>query len=228
MNQRRIRFYAALIGAGLLAGCQNAPTPVPGTAPAAGTPADEKPVVILKQPDNSIVHSASGMRFPERVGDFKRVSWGQSGLRDRYFTCEYKSSVPGEQVAATVFIYPAPSVTANSTEGLIRETRPAMADSEYQTEVKRVRAEHPQATGNWAKEISLAQGVQRKLGRCVEFDYTDLSGHRPQPVTSRLYLFNDADDRWAVKFNVTFPKGFPADKLIGEFMAELHWTLRDT
>jgi len=226
--KRQNRLVWTILAAGLLAGCQTVSGPQPA-APAAetGPAAPEKPVVILKQPDKSIVHSASGMRFPERVGEFKRLDYRQSGQRGLNFTCDYKSTGPGGQIAATVLIYPAPSVTAGPTEGVIRETRPAMADSEYQVEVKRVLGDHPNTTVAWEKEISLAQGVQKRLGRCVEFDYSEMVGGRSQPVTSRLYLFNDADDKWAVKFRVTYPKGFPAESLINSFMAELHWTLKD-
>jgi hypothetical protein len=215
-----------LIAAYLLPGCQTAPSKE-GTAPSGAAPAKEVTLPIVRKPDHSIVHPASGMRFPEQVGDFKRTGVKQSGPRGLNVSSDYRFAAEGTEVLVTVSVYPAPSVTAaGTTEGLIREARPGMADSEYQSEVKRILNSHPQTEVTTEKETILAQDAQKHIGHYVEFEYEDTMAGRRQPVTSRLYLFNDADEKWAVKFRVTYPRGFPAETLVNAFLTELHWTLK--
>jgi hypothetical protein len=209
----------------LLGACQTAPrderTPVP-----AANPVEAQGAVIVREPDRAITHPASGMRFPERVADFQRVSFTQSGGKGLIFNCDYRLSGPGALVLATVTLYPAPSATG-ATEGLIREVRPGLADSEYQLEVKRILASHPNTVVSEEREMALAQGLQKHIGRYVEFEYSDTIEGRFQPVVSRLYLFNNVDEKWAVRFRITFPKGATAEKVIAEFLTALHWSLKD-
>jgi hypothetical protein len=168
------------------------------------------------------------MRFPEDVGGFKRQSYKQSGARGLNFTCDYKFSADGADILATVTLYPAPSVTAGSNGGELREARPGMADSEYQVEVKKILNSHPHTSVTEEKQFSLAQGVQEHVGHYVEFEYEDMIGGRLQPVTSRLYLFNNVDENWAVRFRLTFPKGYPAEKMITAFLTGLRWSLKNS
>lgn len=211
----------------LITGCQNPGTPAKSSAAPAREP---KPVTValVKQPDNALLHRASGMRFPERVGEFKRLTYHQSGGEGLNFTCEYQCTSGGIPIAMTVSLYPAPSVTGDPSEGVIREARPGMADSEYQVEVKKILMAHPQTSVVAEREYALAQGVQLHVGRYVEFEYSDRLGGRVQPVTSRLYLFNNVDEKWAVRFRVTCPKGYPADGPVNAFLSELRWSIRDT
>jgi hypothetical protein len=225
--KRLICLGSVLTAAWLLTSCQTAPIKE-GVAQPGGTPSQEVAAPVVRKPDNSILHPASGMRFPEMVGEFKRQGYKQSGAKGWMFSCDYKFSGPGAQILATVSLYPAPSVTGGPTEGLIREARPGMADSEYQMEVKRILVAHPQTVVTAEREFSLAQGVQKHTGRYVEFDYEDTLGGRLQPVTSRLYLFNNVDEKWAVRFRLTYPKGFPAETLVNAFLTELHWSIRES
>ena len=225
--KRLICLGPVLAVAYLLTSCQTAPTKE-GAVPTGEVPAGKNAgPAIVRKPDNSIVHSASGMRFPEVVGEFKRQSVKQSGSQGLNVTSDYKFSESGTQILVTVSLYPAPSVTAAGTpEGLIREARPGMADSEYQVEVKKILEAHLRTVVTTEKEYFLAQGVQKHTGRYVEFEYSDAIAGRTQPVTSRLYLFNNVDEKWAVRFRVTYPKGFPADTLINTFLTELRWSIK--
>ena len=209
----------------ILAGCQTQPARAPAPAPPSGSAAQA--AVILRPPDHSIVHPASGMRFPESVAEFRRGDFTQSPNGGLLFTCDYRLSGPGAPVTATVTLYPAPSATAEH-EGLIREARPGLADAEYQMEVKKILNDHPQTTVVAEHEYALAQGVSRHVGRFVEFEYPDHVAGKLQNLTTRLYLFNNVDETWAVKFRFTYPHGAPADKVVTDFLAELRWSLRDS
>ncbi|HEY4300685.1 MAG TPA: hypothetical protein VGM73_07425 [Candidatus Didemnitutus sp.] len=218
-------FGSIVIAAILLAACQTVTHDERAPAPAPN-PVEQEGAKIVREPDHTITHPASGMRFPERVAEFERVDFKQSSGKGLIFTCDYRLSGPGALVLATVTLYPAPSASG-ATEGLIREARPGLADSEYQLEVKRILASHPNTVVSEEKEIALAQGLQKHVGRYVEFEYSDTIESRFQPVVSRLYLFNNVDEKWAVRFRLTFPKGAIAEKVITEFLSALHWSLKD-
>ncbi|HVU16425.1 MAG TPA: hypothetical protein VHD32_05850 [Candidatus Didemnitutus sp.] len=223
--KRLVGFGSVVLGTILMCGCQmavhdeRAPEPAP-------TPVEKQAAVIVREPDNTITHPASGMRFPERVADFQRENFSQTGRKGLNFQCDYRLSGPGALVLATVTMYPAPSATG-ATEGIIHEARPGLAESEYQLEVKQILAGHPNTVVSDEKEFALAQGMQKHVGRMAEFQYSDTIEGRFQPVVSRLYLFNNVDEKWAVRFRITFPKGATADRVISEFLSSLHWSLKE-
>lgn len=224
--KRLVGFGSVALVTMLMCGCQTAVHHEERAPAPESNPATAQGNVIVREPDHTITHPASGMRFPERVAEFQRESFKQSGDKGLNFKCDYRLSGPGALVLATVTLYPAPSATG-ATEGVIHEARPGLADSEYQLEVKQILASHPNTVVAEEKEFALAQGVQRHLGRYVEFQYSDTIEGRFQPVVSRLYLFNNVDEKWAVRFRITFPKGATAEKVISEFLSALHWSLKD-
>src|SRR4051812_1429495 len=75
--------------------------------PSAGTPQVRRAVPIQVKGD--YVHAPSGMRFPEQVGEYRRLNVVRYDDRGDDVSAGYTLPRPGSPVTTTVYVYPAPA-----------------------------------------------------------------------------------------------------------------------
>jgi hypothetical protein len=156
-------------------------------------PARTPPGVTAIEASGSWRHPASGLVFPDSVGNFRRVSINRYDEAGTDVGVGYNHEVGGELVAFTVYVRP--PVT-------LRTGEPASLEQQFRMEKQVVRSRHPGASESWSRAVALlGEGVPRS-GFAAEFGYTETFAGLPQPVVSRLYLFES--DGWFIKYRVTF------------------------
>lgn len=170
---------------------------------------------------------ASGMRFPIRVGEFQRVTLLRYDFQERDVSAGYNLITPLCAIAATLYVYPAPSsVSTGSPPGTIPNTQARLLQNEFQTRKREISDSHPGARLIQEKEIRLLQGVKLYSGMVATFEFEDVFGGQTEVLSSDLYLFCYGQGEWIIKYRFTYPKNVNASKEIEDFMRNLKWTLK--
>jgi hypothetical protein len=182
---------AALV---LLAGCQ-----APGTAPA-------RPDTGRAPTDH--VHAATGMAFPDAVGDFVRAGFTRYDIAGLDVGAGYELTAPEGALAAAVSIHPLPA---------------AACEAAFERGKREVAADHPGAKLTEETAARLEKGGASHAGRKAAFTFNDLFAGRRQPLRSELYVFCPVGERWIIKYRFTGPAGFAAGESIAEFLARMPW-----
>jgi hypothetical protein len=174
----------------------------------------------------SYTHSASGMVFPDAVGDFRRTSIRRYDAEGLDVSARYDLVAPPRAVAATVYVYPAPPlVSIGSPQEVVATARANLCQREFETRKQEVLQSHAGAKLVEERAISLVQAGETRSGRMAAFEYEDVFAHQRQAVAARVYLFCYVGGKWVVKYRFSYPKSFDATKEIEEFMRSLSWTV---
>ena len=193
-----------------------------GGCPSAG--ADPSRSATGTPNDSAETHPRSGFRFPVKVGPFVRVNLQRYDERGDNVSAGY-NLVTGElQVAATVYVYPAPVDVKVFPLPSVGEA-PAWFVERHLDQVEReIFQAHPTARRVSADAVQLSQASRRKSGRRCVYAYTEpfnLPGI-PQPLRSELYLFTHGP--WFIKYRFTYPEPeAAAGDAITSFMQSLAW-----
>lgn len=170
---------------------------------------------------------ASGMRFPVRVGEFQRVTLLRYDLQERDVSAGYNLITPLCAIAATVYVYPAPSsVSTGSPPGTIPNTRARLSQNEFNTRKQEILDSHSGARLIQEKGIRLLQGAKTYSGMMATFEFEDIFGGQDKLLLSDLYLFCYVEGDWIIKYRFTYPKNIEASKEIENFMRNLKWSLK--
>ena len=90
-----------------------------------------QPEVIQAQ--GAYVHGPSGMTFPTTVGDFQRASITRYDAAGQDMGAGYNLLAPGWAVAATVYVYPAPSlISIGSPSDVVASARATLCKTEFE------------------------------------------------------------------------------------------------
>ena len=170
-----------LVGvASLATGCASAP---PGAAPQPTAPPAEPRTLDVDGP----FRHASGLVFPERLGDFVRVEVEQfPGSRDNVGV-SYELG-PRKAATVTAYVYPAGEAT------LDMHSQAVVIDLYQHHGVKPY-----QASG-----VTLTLDGRSIAGNVASFAYEEPYGGGPKiPLRSHAYVFTSG--KWVVKYRVTNP-----------------------
>jgi len=182
--------------------------------------------VATSAPENpEFRHAASGMTFPERVGDFVRRDAQRYNAAGTDMSVGYALRAEGLSTIADVYIYP----LAEEDGG---DRTPAPPDPVAQAmlcsqELEKRKAElleyHPGVVLGAAKPISLRQAGKLRDGYHIFFNDVAAYGGVPQNVSSDFYVFCFAKDQWTIAYRFTYPAKLPVAGLIDDFMRDLRW-----
>ena len=89
------------------------------------------------------VHKASGMEFPITVGEFRRTKLLRYDTGELDVSAGYDLFTPTSQVAATVYVYPAPKITSiGSSQNGIDGVRATIFKGWFQQEKQEILSAH--------------------------------------------------------------------------------------
>jgi len=176
---------------------------------------------------------ASGMVFPESVGDFKRadvISYNSERTDESATYIQDKNGK--ESVAITIYVYPVPldigsalvqSLPKDDVAGaLFMLTEQLFADEEMGVLEVHRNAEILDEGITSHDERGFSQP-----GTLASFRYNEDFFGAVQKVRSQLHLFSMVGGKWMVKYRVTYPETVTdgAAQAI-QFLRALPWTIR--
>lgn len=172
------------------------------------------------------IHTASGMAFPSKVGNFQRGAVRRYDAEGLDVSAGYDLITPSGAVAATVYVYPAPSlVSIGSPPEVVASARARLSQNEFETRKQEILHVHPGARLIQEREVSMPWGSMTYSGRMATFEFEDFFAGQRQVLRSHVYLFSYVGEKWTIKYRFTHPKSFDATKEIEGFMQSLSWTL---
>jgi hypothetical protein len=212
-------FKTALLAVGLclsLSGCKS-------PSDTANAPASFR--VLLTE--GSYTHRPSGMEFPPDVGDFRRVNIIQYDAKGLDVSGGYNFVAERGGIAATVYVYPAPSlVSVGSPAGVVASARATLCSREFEARKREVAYAHPGARLISERDAVSSDGLSMP-GKMASFEFEDRFDGRRQPLNSDLYVFCYVGGRWAIEYRFTSPKNFDSADRIAKFMSDLRWTIAE-
>ena len=139
----------------------------------------------------------------------------------------YNLLAPGWAVAATVYVYPAPSlISIGSPSDVVASAHATLCKTEFE---RRKGGEligaHPGARQIGEKDAPLPQGGPPLPGKMAAFEYDDLFAGARLPLHSELYVFCYVGGKWAFEYRFTSPRNFAATEAIAALMMKLPWTV---
>ncbi|MCR6643210.1 MAG: hypothetical protein NVV62_00900 [Terricaulis sp.] len=187
------------------------------------------PHAVQAPQGQAYIHVNSGMVFPVGVGPFTRV-----GVT-RYSENAYDESVgystlvaaPGSEIAATVYVYPAPQLRSyGSPPDVIASARAYLCASDFSRARVDIERAHPGATLISSSEAVLYNAGVMHNGFQAHYSFTAprFAMRDAVPVRSELYVFC-ASERWLLKYRFTYPADYDAAPQIDAFLRGLRWTI---
>ena len=183
----------------------------------------------LAQPErmavqDAYVHSASKITMPESVAGFQRDAVTRYDADGLDVSAAYNLATPTHRIAATVFVYPSPSLTSiGSPPKVVAGAGAHLAEGEFERRKQEIQRAHPGAALVEQSDTSRTEAGQPYAGKFVVFEFEDLFAGSRMPVRSRLYLFCYVGGKWTVKYRFTHPKSEDADREIQEFIQKWNW-----
>jgi hypothetical protein len=183
-----------------------------------------QPLAVNAQ--GSYTHTASGMTFPPTVGYFERVNITQYDAAGEDVGVGYNLVSQIVDIAATVYVYPAPSlVSIGSPPDVVASARATLCNNEFARRKKELVDAHSGARLIQERAAPPLGGGPQIPGEMAAFEYDDLFGGQRQPLRSELYVFCYVGGKWAFEYRFTSPKSRDASGAILTFIATLRWTV---
>jgi len=127
-------------------------------------------------------------------------------------------------VAATVYVYPGPSMIAiGSPLEVVTGTKAELTEQEFAKRKQEIAQAHPGARLMDQGDIQRTEKGQMYTGRFAEFQFDTEFAFSQTTVRSRLYVFCFVGGKWAVEYRFTYPKSENADEAIQKFIDNWHW-----
>jgi len=160
-------------------------------------------------PDGRIRHTVSGFVFPKRIGVFEREKMQQYNQAGSDVSAGYNAGVV---IAATVYVYPAPS--QQGADVIARE---------YASKRAEVLQGHQGVAILSQSATTVSQGGRKYSGKRAYFSYRDIFARTPQNVKSQLLVFRAGSV--FIEYRFTYPSGHAeqAEKEIEHFIREWSW-----
>ncbi|MCC5851118.1 MAG: hypothetical protein JJU29_23760 [Verrucomicrobia bacterium] len=168
-------------------------------------------------PEGTVRHVHSGMEFPAEKAKFTRTGVRQYDARGLNVSAAYDFFSP--RIAATVFIYPTPPVRSiGSPPAVIEAARGRIAEGVFRGAMGEITQAHGDAELLEEREIPASDDGFDRPGYFARFTYTANFAGRRQTVESLLYTFSFVDDRWTVKYRITYPAKSDATNAVERFL----------
>jgi hypothetical protein len=160
-------------------------------------------------PDGRIRHTLSGFVFPTHIGVFRREQMRQYNQVGSDVSAGYNAGV---LIAATVYVYPAPS--QQTAEVLSHEYASKKAEVLHGHQGVSVLSEIP---------VTVTQGGKKYSGKRGYFGYRDVFARTQQDLKSQLLVFHDGP--FFVEYRFTYPARHAqqAEQEIERFIRAWSW-----
>jgi len=178
-------------------------------------------------PTGPYTQTASGMIFPESVGDFTRVNIIRYRPDGTDESGGYNRLETAHEINATLYVFPSPSVTSfASPANVIAGARARLCENLFASVQAEVISAHPDAELLETAEASLPQS--RSAGHKATYRVTNANFFgRRQLSRSEAYVFCYAGGKWTVEYRFDYPDDYDAAPAISNFMRDLAWTIRE-
>jgi hypothetical protein len=162
-------------------------------------PTQPLPQPLSIQHPGTVLHEASGYRFPERVAGFERVGATVFDVQHQQIAIGYDRETPGCRTTATVFLDPAPLfVLATPSEAALGAMKRLILDRAYDARKATVRQVHPAIAGLVEDSAATTPAGGTVLrGRSLTFQ----EGHD----TSEMHVFLLSTE-WILTYRFTYPR----------------------
>lgn len=174
--------------------------------------------------NGSYSHGSSGMMFPVVVGDFARGSITRFDAEGLNVGVGYDLYQMPKVVAATIYVYPSPSiVSVGSPANVIESARATLCQNEYDARKREIVSAHPGARLlNESVLASPREGVS-SAGKTALFEYEEVFVGLRQSLHSRLDIFCYIDEKWTVKYRFTYPAESDVKQDLANFIKTAPW-----
>ena len=183
----------------------------------------------LAQPERltvrgAYVHSASKIVMPESVAGFQREAIFRYDADGLDVSAAYNFVTVSHRIAATVYVYPAPSlVSIGSPPDVVAGARAHLTEGEFERRKQEIQHAHPGAALIEQRDTFRTESGQSYPAKLAVFEYEDVFAGSRIPVRSHLYVFCYVGGKWAVEYRFTRPKGEDADREIQGFIQKWSW-----
>jgi hypothetical protein len=187
------------------------------------------PTHYLPQPERvavrgTYVHPASKITMPEAVAGFQRVSILRYDADGLDVSAGYNLASPTHPIAATVYVYPAPSlVSIGSPPDVVAGARAHLTEGEFERRKQEIHHAHPDAVLIGQRDIVQIESGQSYPGKMALFEFEQVFAGSRMAVRSRLYVFCYAGGKWAIEYRFTHPEVVDADREIQDFIQGWSW-----
>jgi len=176
--------------------------------------------------------AASGMIFPEAVGNFKRTDIVSYNSERTDESAGYLLEKDGKElVAIEVYVYPVPADLGTAlAQNLPKEDLVGawymLGETLFNEEEQGVVELHPGSQLLTGGETTFEQRGVSYPGAFSTFRYDEDFFGRVQKVRSQLQLFPMVGGKWMVKYRITYPDAFDGAGPANAFVQALPWTIR--
>ena len=162
-------------------------------------------------------HQASGLRFPDQIGSYRRVVINQYNQPGTDVGVGYNYESYLASVAFTVYVRPPLTLQSGALASL---------SEQFEIEKEVINIHHPGTQESWVHDESFLTENGSVPVKAAEFRYTENFSFRRQPVVSQLYLFDLGG--WFVKYRLTFAEAQEqqARELAGHMLISAPWGRR--
>jgi len=168
----------------------------------------------------TIGHPRAGTGFPERVGEFRRVSATSFDKDGTNLSASYGLERPGAGLLISVYIYPADRFRQEI--GSAETDRAALCRQEFQTVREAIERtqQNPQAIE--PGPAAAVPGTEAELSHRVVYRFRTRIGAELREVRSEARLYCNVGD-WHVKYRATGPIEFDPNAAIDSFIRLGPW-----
>jgi hypothetical protein len=170
------------------------------------------------------VHAGSQITLPESIASFHRDGVTRYDSDGRDISAGYNLMTVSHQIAATVYVYPAPPLTSiGSPPEVAAAARAHLTEREFEHRQQEIQRVHPGATLVEQRDAVQFQDGKTYPGRAAVYEFESPFAGSTIPVRSHLYVFCGVDGKWAIEYRFTHPKSENADPEIQAFMEKWAW-----
>lgn len=182
----------------------------------------------VMHPSGPYTQAATGMTYPESVGQFRRVNIIRYKPDGSDESAGYNDPTPMREINMTVYVFPSlPILSIGSPRSVVEDTRRQLCQSQYEKIQQEIKGAHPDAVLMEKKDASLTQAGIAYAGHFASFDLTNAKffGRSDVPSRSEAFLYCYVGGKWSVEYRVDYPRDFDAADPIAKFMNDLVWTI---
>src|ERR1700712_4291255 len=178
-------------------------------------------------PEGPFTEPATGMTFPQAIGDFQRVNVYKYNPDGSDESAGYNRMTPGSEIAMTVYVFPSPPLLSiGSPKEVVDGAREHLCNDQFHNIEQEVMQAHPTAVLLSEDAVSLNQLGRDFAGHKAVYKLDDLPWVGPsQGTRSEAYAFCFVSGKWTVEYRVDSPIDTDAGPAIAQFMHDLMWTL---
>jgi hypothetical protein len=184
--------------------------------------------MTILNPDGPYTQAATGMVFPESVGELKRVSIIQYKPDGTDESAGYNRAVPMQEIVATVYIFPSPNLTSiGSPQAVIDSARQVLCQSQFRAIESEVAKAHPDAGSPNESAATLVQGAASYSGYKAEYSMTAarFADRTNVALHSYAFAFCFLGGKWTAEYRIDYPAGYDGSQTVSNFMRDLTLTI---